>query len=76
LEFLALGNSAKSEFAAPLQSVTPQRFVKDLGEFRRARNSVNFWPPEILSRGGNSGPGAEFLALKLNFQPCEKHFFG
>jgi hypothetical protein len=60
MEFLAPGNSAKSEFTAPLQSVAPQRFVKDLAEFRRAGN---FRPPEILSRGGISGLESKFPAF-------------
>jgi hypothetical protein len=59
MEFLAPKNSAKPEFPAPLQSVAPQRFVKDLAKFQRARNSC----PEILSWGGNSGPKTKFLAL-------------
>jgi hypothetical protein len=59
---------AKPKFLAPLQNVAPQRFVKDLAEFRRA--------VEILSRGGNSGPGAEIPALKHNFQPYEKQSSG
>jgi hypothetical protein len=33
MEFPAPGNSAKS-FLAPLQNVAPQRFVKDLAEFK------------------------------------------
>jgi hypothetical protein len=71
MEFLAPGNSARPEFLTPLQSVAPQCSVKDLAEFRRAGNSMNFLPPEILSRGGNSGPGAEFPALKQNFRPLK-----
>jgi hypothetical protein len=39
MEFLAPGNSAKPEFPAPLRNIAPQHFVKDLAEFRRARNS-------------------------------------
>jgi hypothetical protein len=69
MEFLAPRNSARPKFLAPLQSVAPQCFVKDLAKFQRARNSMNFRPPEILSRGRNSGPGVEFPALKQNFWP-------
>jgi hypothetical protein len=49
---------AKPEFPAPLQNVAPHRFVKDVAEFRR-----EFPAPEILSRGGISGPESKFPAF-------------
>jgi hypothetical protein len=76
MEFLAPGNSAKTEFLTPLQSVAPQCFVKDLAEFRRAGNSWNFWPLEILSSGGNSSPRGGIFALKANFRPSKRHSSG
>jgi hypothetical protein len=76
MKFPAPGNSAKPEFLAPLLHVAPQRFVRDLAEFQRGGNYGISAPPEILFRGGNSGPGAEFPALKKNFRPWKFLSFG
>jgi hypothetical protein len=62
MKFLAPGNSAKPEFPAPLLHVAPQRFVKDLAKFRRAGNYEISGPRKFC-------PGAEILALGLNFRP-------
>jgi hypothetical protein len=62
MEFPAPRNSARPEFLAPLQSVAPQRFVKDL---------ANFEGPEIHGISGPRKfcPGAEIPALGRNFWP-------
>jgi hypothetical protein len=62
MKFLAPENSAKPEFSGPLQKVAPQRFVRDLAEFRRAGNYEIFGPQKFCS-------GAEILALGRNFWP-------
>jgi hypothetical protein len=62
MKFLAPGNSAKPEFPALLLHVAPQRFVKDLAEFQRARNYEISGPQKFCS-------GAEILALGRKFRP-------
>jgi hypothetical protein len=62
MKFLALRNSARPEFLAPLQNVAPQHFVRDLAEFRRARNYEISGPQKFCS-------GAEIPALGQNFWP-------
>jgi hypothetical protein len=62
MKFLAPGNSARPEFPAPLQSVAPQRSVRDLAEFRRAGNYEISGPQKFC-------PRAEIPALGQNFWP-------
>jgi hypothetical protein len=69
MKFLAPGNSAKSEFLAPLLHVAPQRLVKDLAEFRRAENSGISGPRKFCPGAEIPALGVEFLALKANFRP-------
>jgi hypothetical protein len=63
MEFLAPKNSAKPEFPAPLQNVAPQRFVKDLAEFRRAEIQEFSGPGNFVQGGGISGPKSKFPAF-------------
>jgi hypothetical protein len=73
MEFPAPGNSAKLEFLAPLQNIAPQCFVKDLAEFRRARNSGISGPQKFCPGAGIPALGAEFPALKAKFRPSKRH---
>jgi hypothetical protein len=69
MKFPAPRNSAKPEFLAPLLNVTPQRFIKDLAEFRRAGNSGISAPRKFCPGAEILALGAEFPALKENFWP-------
>jgi hypothetical protein len=67
MKFPAPENSARPEFLAPLQSVAPQRSIKDLAKFRSEfpapRNFVQ--GRKFRPWGKISGPEAKFLALEI-----------
>jgi hypothetical protein len=66
MKFPAPGNSAKPEFPAPLLHVAPQRFVRDLAEFRTAGNYEISGPRKFCSGAEILAPETEFLALEFS----------
>jgi hypothetical protein len=83
-EFLRAGNYGisgpqkfcQTRISGPLTARCTTTFGKGLSRISKGRKLWNFWLPEILSRGGNSSPRAEFPALKHNFWPCEMQSSG
>jgi hypothetical protein len=83
-EFLRAGNYGisgprkfcQTRISGPFTARCTTTFRKGLSRISKGRKLWNFWPPEVLSRGGNSSPGAEFPALKHNFRPYEMQSSG
>jgi hypothetical protein len=55
----------QTRISGPFTEHCTTMFCKGLSRISKGRKFWNFWPPEILSRGGISGPESKFLALKL-----------